>query len=128
VLAFFAAVWIALLFILAFAPDVYVEILKASPALQIPAEIGLLVLVTVLIVVLVVGVVRRWRWVFWLIVVAFLAGLLRVPASIVELAGMLSTAEPTWYVLLQGVIGLFQFTIAVALLVGYRKSGVWGAF
>jgi hypothetical protein len=30
-----------------------------------------------------VGVVRRWRcWTFWLVLVAFLAGVLRVPVAI----------------------------------------------
>jgi len=35
---------------------------------------------------------------------------------------------PGWYVLLQLVVGLIQFVIALAMLVGYRKAGVWGAF
>jgi hypothetical protein len=45
----------------------------------------------------------RWRWTFWLIVVAFLFGVLRVPASILELTGVLPAAGPTWYVLFQAL-------------------------
>ena len=36
------------------------------------------------LVVLGVRVVRRWRWTFWLVTVAFLAGALRVPAAACE--------------------------------------------
>lgn len=35
---------------------------------------------------------------------------------------------PAWYVLFQAVIGLTQFVIALGMLVGYHKAGVWGAF
>jgi hypothetical protein len=35
---------------------------------------------------------------------------------------------PIWYVLFQMAIGLIQFVIALAMLAGYRKAGVWGAF
>jgi hypothetical protein len=31
-------------------------------------------------------------------------------------------------VALQAVVGLIQFVIALAMLAGYRKAGVWGAF
>jgi hypothetical protein len=40
--------------------------------------------------VLGIRVVNRWRWTFWLVLVALvLGGLLRVPASALQLAGML---------------------------------------
>jgi hypothetical protein len=128
VIAFLGGVWMALICILVFAPRIYVATLNVSPSLEAPAELAFFAFVTALIAVLVVGVMRRWRWAFWLIVVAFLAGLLRVPASILEITGTLPASGPTWYVLLQGVIGVSQFAIAVALLIGYRKAGVWGSF
>ena len=65
---------------------------------------------------------------FWLVLVAFLAGLLRVPASALQLVGLLPSAGPTWYLLLQAAIGLVQFAIGLAMLVGLRKTGPWGAF
>jgi len=46
------------------------------------------------IVVLSVSVLRRWRWAFWLILVAFLAGVLRVPVAILQLTGVLSASAP----------------------------------
>jgi hypothetical protein len=77
--------------------------------------------------VLCVGVVRRWRWMFWLIMVAFLAGVLRVPAVILQLTGVLAADAPTWYLLFQGLLGVVQFVIGLALVAGYRQAGVWGA-
>ena len=74
------------------------------------------------------GVVRRRRWAFWLTLIAFFAGVLRVPAAALQLAGYLAPDGPTWYVALQGVIGVVQFAIAVAMLAGYRRRGIWGAF
>lgn len=81
-----------------------------------------------LIAVLVIGIVRRWRWAFWLIMVAFLFGVLRLPASALQLAGLMPATGPNWYEALQGIIGLVQFLIALAMFSGYRKAGVWGAF
>jgi hypothetical protein len=80
------------------------------------------------IVVLSVSVLRRWRWAFWLILVAFLAGVLRVPVAILQLTGVLSASAPAWYVVFQGLIGVAQLAIGLAMLAGYRRSGVWGAF
>jgi hypothetical protein len=73
-----------------------------------------------------VGVVRRWRWVFWLVLLAFLAGALRVPVAILELAGLLPAAAPGWYVVLQGGLGLVQLALGLGLLAGYRRAGIWG--
>jgi len=128
VLGFFVGVWIALVAILTFAPGIYVQALNPPPGMTTAVEIGFLVALTTLIAFLALGVLRRWRWAFWLVVVAFLAGLLRAPASILELTAVLPSGGPTWYVLFQGVLGLVQFGIGLALLRGYRKAGVWGPF
>jgi hypothetical protein len=77
--------------------------------------------------VLSTGVIRSWRWTYWLILIVFLAGVLRVPAAL-QLAGIAPSHGPAWYVALQAVVGLIQFVIALAMLNGYRKAGVWGAF
>jgi hypothetical protein len=74
-----------------------------------------------------VGVLRRWRWTFWLILVAFLSGVLRLPVAILQLVDVLPASTPTWYVVFQGLIGLAQFAIGLAMLGGYRRTGAWGA-
>ena len=88
---------------------------------------GVLGALSAFLVLLSVGVVRRWRWTFWLVLVAFLAGALRVPVAALELAGVLPAAVPGWYVARQGVLGLGQLAVGLVLLAGYRRAGIWGA-
>ena len=128
VLGFFVVVWIAFVAILVVSPDVYAQTLRLAPGDLTTIEVVFLVALSALIATLVVGVLRRWRWTFWLILVAFLFGVLRVPASALQLVGLMLATGPTWYEALQGVIGVVQFLIALAMIVGYRKAGVWGAF
>jgi len=125
VLGFFVVVWVSLVVLFAVAPEVYYRAMKLSSA-----GTGLLFLggLSAFIALLVVGVLRRWRWTFWLIALAFLFGVLRIPASVLALAGVLPADGPTWYVLYQGFLGLVQFAIALLMLVGYRRAGTWGVF
>ena len=127
VLGFFLVAWMSLLTILVAAPEVYDQALRL-PGAGGAAEIAFLTALTAFIGFLSVGVVRRWRWAFWLILVAFLAGVLRVPVAILQLTGVLSVDTPTWYVAFQGLLGVAQLAIGLAMLAGYRRSGVWGAF
>jgi hypothetical protein len=53
---------------------------------------------------------------------------LRVPASILQLGGVLAAAFPAWYVLLQALIGVVQVAIGLLMVVGYRRGGLWGSF
>ena len=123
----FLVVWVSLLAILMVAPEVYDQALSL-PGAGGAAEVAFLAALTGFIALLAVSVVRRWRWAFWLILVAFLAGVLRVPVAILQLTGALPVDTPTWYVAFQGLIGLAQLAIGLAMLAGYRRSGVWGAF
>jgi hypothetical protein len=128
VLGFFLLAWISLVVILAGAPEVYDQALRLPTGNRHTAQIAFLAALTGLLMLLAVGVVRRWRWIFWLILVAFLFGVLRVPVAILQLTGVLTANVPTWYLLFQGLIGLVQFAIGLAMVAGYRRSGVWGAF
>jgi hypothetical protein len=127
VLGFTLAAWLTLIAILLIAPDVYAAALKLPGAGSGVAEVTFLVAISALLALLCVGVVRRWRWVFWLVLVAFLAGILRPPASLLELAGVLPMTGPSWYVVLQAAIGLVQFAIGLAMLSAFRRAGVWGS-
>jgi hypothetical protein len=128
VLGFFALVWIALVGILIFSPDVYTQTLRQVGGDSRTLEASFLIAISALIALLVVGVFRRWRWTFWLILVAFFFGVLRLAASALQLAGMMPAGGPTWYEAMQGAIGVVQFLIALSMFAGYRKAGVWGDF
>ncbi len=127
VLGFFAFAWTALVVIFAVAPEVYQEALRLPGGERELSAAGFLAAITGFLMLLAIGVVRRWRWTFWLVLVAFILGVLRVPASALQLVRVLPTAYPAWYVLLQGFLGLMQFAIGLAMLAGYRRVGVWGS-
>jgi hypothetical protein len=127
VLAFFLLSWAGAVTILVVAPQVYGPALRRAPGSLPVAQTAFVVALSGLIGVVSVGVVRRWRWIFWLILAVFFLGVLRVPVAVLELAGH-SVASRAWYVVLQGGAGVIQFAIAVTMLAGYRRSGVWGAF
>jgi hypothetical protein len=127
VLGFSLAAWLALIVLLVVAPDVFSAALKLPAGGSGAAEVAFVVAISALIGLLGLGVVRRWRWMFWLVMLAFLAGVLRAPASLLELAGVVPASGPTWYLLLQAAIGLVQFAIGLAMLSAFRRAGVWGS-
>jgi hypothetical protein len=127
VLGFLLMAWISLIAILAAAPEVYEQRLRALPGPQRIVDIVFVVALTGFIVLVSIGVLRRWRWIFWLILIAFLFGVLRIPAAVLQLSGYMAADGPSWYVIMQGVIGVVQVLIALAMIFGYRRSGVWGS-
>jgi hypothetical protein len=127
VLGFFVVALASLVVILVAAPEVYDQTLRLREG-SAAMEVAFLAALTAFIGLLTVGVLRRWRWIFWLVLVAFFAGVLRVPVAVLQLTGVLAADVPAWYVIFQGVIGLVQVAIGLAMLAGYRRSGVWGSF
>ncbi len=129
VLGFYVLAWIALIAILAAAPEVYEQLLRLPGGEPKLPMLAFLTVLSTFLILLGVGVVRRWRWTFWLVLVAFLiGGVLRVPASILQLRGMLPTDFPVWYLRLRALIGVVQVAIGLLMVVGYRRDGVWGSF
>jgi hypothetical protein len=131
VLTLFAVYWVTVVVIFVVARDLYDSLLpqamRLSGNLRL-AELYTLLVFTALFAVLATGIIRGWRWTFWLILVVFLIGIVRVPTSALQLAGIVPRQGPGWYVVFQAIVGLIQFGIALAMLAGYRKAGVWGAF
>lgn len=126
VVGFFAAYWVVVVVILVAAPQAFDQVAGLQKGQRL-AELRDVLAATALIAVLCTGVIRGWRWTFWLILVVFAAGLLRVPISALELAGSLPAQGPAWYVVLVAVVGASQFVVALVMLAGYRKGGIWGA-
>jgi hypothetical protein len=125
VLAFFAAYWVMVVAMLLAARPLYDQILSLSGN-QAQAEIPALAVLTALLGTLSIGVIRGWRWTFWVILVVFMTGLLRALYSALQLTAIVPRQGPVWYVVLPGPIGLVQFCIAVVMLAGYRKVDGWG--
>jgi hypothetical protein len=126
VLGFLSLVVVLVVTIRVAAPPVY------ERALQLPSgggwsRFGVPGGLLAFIALLAFGVLRRWRWLFWGVLAAFLAGVLRVPAVLLQLTGVLAADVPDWYLVLQGVLGLLQFLIGLIMIADFRRFGVWGS-
>jgi hypothetical protein len=128
VLGFFLMALASLVVILATAPEIYDQALRLPSNSRRWVAFTFLGVLAGFIGLLAIGVLRRWRWTFWLILVAFLAGVLRVPVAALQLTGVLAADGPTWYVVFQGLLGVLQVAIGLAMVAGYRRAGIWGAF
>ena len=125
VLAFIAVYWVTVLGLLLAVRPLYDQMLQLSVN-QARAEIPTFVVLTVLFGILSTGVIRGWRWTFWLILIVFVVGILRAVYAVLEVADVVPVKGPGWYVVLPGVVGLVQFGIAVVMLAGYRRANGWG--
>jgi len=125
VLALFALYWLAVVLILV-ADSAILDQVGGLPIHGLPADIGAVLVLTALLALLSAGVVRGWRWTFWLILIVFLLGIRTVPVAVLELTGRLPQQGPTWYVLFTVLVGLAQLGVGVTMLAGWRRSGVWG--
>ncbi len=128
VLGFTSVAWGALLVILVADPALYdANFTQVGLAPGPVVRVLFFAALSVFLMALGIGTVRRWRWMFWLVLIAFAAGAIRVPVSALQLAGVLPLDVPAWYAALQAGIGVVQVLIAIAMFRGYRRGGVWGA-
>jgi hypothetical protein len=128
VLGFFALAWGALVVMVALSPSVRDVIVGRMPGDGPAVVVGFLFALLGFPTLLTMGVLGRWRWVFWLILLAFATGFARVPVAVLQLSGRMTPEGPNWYIVVQGVIGMIQVVIAGAMFAGYRRSSPWGAF
>src|SRR5713226_2165973 len=127
-IAFFLLATLFLLVVYFAAPTVYTNTLLLAPSptdrYPLPATL-FLVGILVFIAALIVGVVHHWRWVFWLLLVAFSFMILEIPATVLQLTGVLPNLYPIWYSLCRMGVALIAVVIAVWMFRIYRHHGVW---
>ena len=126
--AFFLLATLFLLVVYFVSPSIYTDtlMLQSTPADRYPLAATLfLASIVVLIAVLLVGIVRRWRWVFWLLLIAFTAMILEIPATILQLTGVIASLFPVWYSLCRMGVSVIAVGIAGWMWYIYRHYGVW---
>ena len=128
IIAFFVLAAVSVLVVYFADPTIYTKVLMlestTADRYPLPATLFLIALL-IFITVLIVGVLRHWRWLFWLLLLANSFSILEVPATILQLNGVIPNPYPTWYSLYRMVIALFQALIAVWMVQIYRQHGVW---
>jgi hypothetical protein len=128
IIAFFVLAVLSSLAVYVADPTIYASSLSLTSSLadRYPVPVTLfLVGVIALIALLILGVVRHWRWVFWLTLIAFGSAVLRIPVTFLQIAGILPNADPLWYSLLQIGVTMVEIGIAVWMIHVYRREGVW---
>src|SRR5215472_2887838 len=110
------------------APSVYTQTLLFKPPptdrYPLPATLFLFALL-VFIAVLIVGILHHWRWLFWLLMIAFSFMILEIPATVLQLTGVLPNLFPVWYSLSRLGVAMITVVIAVWMIQIYRQYGVW---
>lgn len=127
-ITFYGLLLLSLLIIFAAQPSIYTTTLApgwaATERYPLPTILFLVALVA-FISVLMYGVVHHWRWLFWLILVAFSASVIQIPVEILQLTGVLPNPYPVWYSLFRAGAGVVELAFAVWMIQTYRHSGIW---
>lgn len=127
-IAFFVMCAVFVVVVYVTAPSVYTTslMLSSSPADRYPFPITLFLgALLMFIAALIIGVLRRWRWLFWLLLVAFGFSVLAVPVMILQLMGRVPDSFPTWYSLCRLGVALLEVGLAIWMAQVYRRYGVW---
>jgi hypothetical protein len=75
--------------------------------------------------VLVIGIVRLWRWVYWYLAVTYLLALLGIPQNLVYATGVGPLRLPATLLLFTVPLALAQGALGVLMIVLYRRYGTW---
>ena len=127
-IAFFGVCALSIVVVYITAPSIVTQGLMLTPSATDRYPLiatGFLLALLVWIGVGIVGIVRHWRWLFWLLLLAFGFSVLQVPATILELIGVLPNPTPVWYSLSRMSVALVEVAIAVWMVQVYRRYGAW---
>jgi len=128
-IAFFILAALSVLVVYVIDPSIYAKVLKLEPSRteRYPLSSTLfLVALLIFIAILIFGVTKHWRWLFWLLLIANGFSILEVPATILQFTGIMPDLYPVWYSLYRMSIAVIQVVIAIWMVRIYFQYGVWG--
>ncbi len=127
--AFFVLAALSLIIVYFVDSSIYAKTLLLQPTTSnrypLPATLFLVAILT-FIAVIIYGVLHHWRWLFWLLLIANGFSILEVPATILQLTGVISDPYPIWYSLYRMGVALVQVAIAIWMIRIFYHYGVWG--
>ena len=128
-IAFFVLAALSVLIVYFADPTIFTNVLMlestTADKYPLPATLFLLALL-IFITILIIGVTKHWRWLFWILLIANSFSILEVPATILQLTGVIPDPYPTWYSLYRMSVAIIQVGIAVWMVCIYFQYGVWG--
>ena len=128
-IAFFILAALSVLVVYVIDPSIYAKVLKLGPPTtdRYPfASTLFLVALLIFIAILIFGVTKHWRWLFWLLLIANSFSILEVPTTVLQLTGVVPDPYPAWYSLYRMCIAVLQVGIAIWMVRIYFQYGVWG--
>jgi hypothetical protein len=129
IIAFFVLAALSVLVVYFLDPTIFSKVLNFEPnstdKYPLPSTLFLVALL-IFITVLIFGVTKHWRWLFWILLIANSFSILEVPATILQLTGVIPDPYPTWYSLYRMSVAIIQVGIAVWMVCIYFQYGVWG--
>jgi hypothetical protein len=127
-IAFFVLAALSILAVYFADPTIYTKTLMLEPSTTdrypLPSTM-FLVAILVFIAVLIFGVMHHWRWLFWPLLIANSFSILEVPATILQLTGVIPDPYPVWYSLYRMGIALIQVAIAFCMVRIHYHYGIW---
>ena len=127
-IAFFILAALSLLVVYVADPAIYAHSLAhtSSPTDRYPVPVTLFLIgILTMIALLILGVVRHWRWVFWLVLVAFAGSALHIPVTLLQITDVLPSSGPLWYGLFRMGVAVVELALAIWMIYIYRREGVW---
>ena len=127
-IALFILAALSLLVVYVADPAIYAHslALTSSPTDRYPVPVTLFLIgILTMIALLILGVMRHWCWLFWLMLAAFASSALQIPVTFLQMTGMLPSPDPLWYSLFRMGVAAFEFALAVWMIHIYRHEGVW---
>jgi hypothetical protein len=83
------------------------------------------VLTAVFYVVILVGIWKLWRWLYWYLVVTGLLAGIGLIQNLVYVTGVVPYPFPSWFILPGMLSGLAWLALAICMIVLYRRVGTW---
>jgi hypothetical protein len=127
-IAFCGLLLLSLLVIFALQPSIYTMTLApglvGTQRYPLPVILFLVALVA-FFSLLMYGMIRHWRWLFWLILVAFAGSMIQIPVEFLQVAGVLPNPFPVWYSLFRAGVGVIELGFTTWMIQTYRRLGVW---
>jgi pimeloyl-ACP methyl ester carboxylesterase len=118
----------SLLIIFAIEPSIYTTTLWPgwAPTERYPWPVLLFLgALTIFLCILMYGVLHHWRWLFWLILIAFTGSVIQIPVEGLQLLGVFPNPYPVWYSLFRGGVGFIELGFAFWMIQTYRHQGIW---
>ncbi len=119
---------VSLLIIFAIEPSIYTTTLWPGwvPTERYPWPVLLFLgALTIFLCILMYGVLHHWRWLFWLILIAFTGSVIQIPVEGLQLLGVFPNPYPVWYSLFRGGVGFIELGFAFWMIQTYRHQGIW---